>query len=406
MLTTIPETELSRLHDIAVSIGCDPTFGAHLTPIATAPEPVPSFTVDSRALAKALAVCKPAVPGRTALPVLANVLIRAEHDGISLTTTNLDIAVVQHLPAHVSCPFTTTVSHKALSDALKGATGDATITLDAGRISSTINGGTHTFSTIPAQDFPVCFAAYDQGPDITMLGPDLSRIIARVRHAIAKDQSRPILSGISLRTKGGNITAAAADGFVLSTDSAPADGKFSADIVVTGETAKALAAAKITGGVTLTYTQSRVYIAYEGGAILARTIDGTYPDVAQIIPRTSDATFTVRADELANALKSLQPVSRNNNDVSRWNASTMNGTIALEAKATDVGEVTAPVPVIEHTENHQDFALNTEYVLDMIKCSRAAALTFGLNGPNQAVKVTEDGTNAITIIMPMVISDR
>ena len=54
-------------------------------------------------LAKALnTVSRVAAGSRATLPILSNVLIRVDDNKVTLTTTNLDMAVVSYLPASQS----------------------------------------------------------------------------------------------------------------------------------------------------------------------------------------------------------------------------------------------------------------------------------------------------------------
>ena len=59
--------------------------------------------VESSKLAKALGVVsRIATGGKATLPILNNVLIRVDDGKVSLTTTNLDMAIVDYLPVSKS----------------------------------------------------------------------------------------------------------------------------------------------------------------------------------------------------------------------------------------------------------------------------------------------------------------
>ena len=68
-------------------------------------------------LAKALSnVSRVAAGSRAALPILNNVLIRVDEGKVSLTTTNLDMAVVSYLPATQSKNGVVTVPARLMAE--------------------------------------------------------------------------------------------------------------------------------------------------------------------------------------------------------------------------------------------------------------------------------------------------
>ena len=112
--------------------------------------------VTQEKLSKALNNISRIAVGKVTLPILNNVLIRVDRKKVSLTTTNLDMAIVDFLPVSNSEDGVVTVPAKLLAEFVsnlpKGenieiSSTDTKVTISAGRYSSTING------TL-ADDFP------------------------------------------------------------------------------------------------------------------------------------------------------------------------------------------------------------------------------------------------------------
>ena len=107
-------------------------------------------------LAKALSVVsRVAASTKAGLPILSNVLLRAEGKQLTLTATNLELATVEYVNAKVIKEGTITVPARLLADFISNLPKE-TITLDvdgekltvsAGKYKSTING-------ILADDYP------------------------------------------------------------------------------------------------------------------------------------------------------------------------------------------------------------------------------------------------------------
>src|SRR5690606_2710255 len=107
-------------------------------------------------LHRPLSVLSRYINTRPALPVLANILIEASSEGLTLSTTNLDVTVKARVQANTEEPGQITVPARLLSELVN--------TLPAGNIQFTStdtqliiasNTTEASLNTIPAADFPV-----------------------------------------------------------------------------------------------------------------------------------------------------------------------------------------------------------------------------------------------------------
>src|SRR5216117_825814 len=74
------------------------------------------FTITREQLQEGLAAVAAAIPAKTTLPVLANVLVEATKQGLRLSGTDLDIAVSTTVPADVDAEGAVTLPAKKLVD--------------------------------------------------------------------------------------------------------------------------------------------------------------------------------------------------------------------------------------------------------------------------------------------------
>ena len=71
-------------------------------------------------LARGLQVVSRAVPTRSTLPVLNNVLLRTEDGGLKLTATNLEIGMTYWVPGKIEVGGATTTPARLLTDIVAG----------------------------------------------------------------------------------------------------------------------------------------------------------------------------------------------------------------------------------------------------------------------------------------------
>jgi len=105
-------------------------------------------------LSKGLAVVARIASSRSSLPILANVLLRAEAGQLFITATNLDIAIREIIGAKVSKEGTITVPARLLQDYVSSLpSGPLEITTEAQQMKHATNNHTSTIKGILTDDF-------------------------------------------------------------------------------------------------------------------------------------------------------------------------------------------------------------------------------------------------------------
>src|SRR5207237_4035689 len=131
---------------------------------------------------------------------------RAEKGKLGLKATDLDLEVVESIPAEVSPGGATTVPAHMIYDIVRKLPEGAQIVLDSSgdRASLTIRAGKSRFSlqTLPESDFPD-LAAGEMTHKFTLPAKDLKRLIDKTQFAISTEETRYYLNGTDLHVAGG-----------------------------------------------------------------------------------------------------------------------------------------------------------------------------------------------------------
>ena len=360
-------------------------------------------------LQRALAQVSRAVATKTALPVLSNVLLSTDEGRLKIAATNLEIGITTWVPASVEEEGKITVDARLLTDFVNTLPNDTvqlssdnvrySLAVQCGRDKAAING-------IDADDFPVIPTIADDA-FTAVVDPQLFRdMIAQVELAAASDDSRPVLAGVLTRFEESSIMLAAADGFRMAVRTGVLSdvvlSRF--DMIVPARAYRELA--RIIGDstepltLTVTPNQSQLLVRVGSTEFLSRLIEGTFPDVRQIIPREFGTRVEVGRETLVNA--------RDNNDVIRGivrpGDDDMNpGTLEITATAAERGNSQSFVDASVVGPELQ-IAFNARYLQDVLGVIRQGQVMLGMNGNNQAGVVRPTGSEDYThVIMPMVI---
>src|SRR5216683_16773 len=179
-------------------------------------------TVERAQLLKSLGHVHRVVERRNTIPILGNVLVRAENARLSLKATDLDLEVTETLPAETATGGSTTVPAHMFYDIVRKLPDGAQIVLegDGDRSVLAIRAGRSRFTlqTLPENDFPD-LAAGDMTHSFTLPASDMKRLIDRTQFAISTEETRYYLNGIYLHSAGSakdpTLRAVATDGHRL-----------------------------------------------------------------------------------------------------------------------------------------------------------------------------------------------
>ena len=97
------------------------------------------LSIERDELLRALGRVQAIVERRGTMPILANVLIEAREDGLTLAATDLEVAVIANHPAAVKTPGTVTLGAKKLFEIVRELEGPEVVlgTEDGARVTLT-----------------------------------------------------------------------------------------------------------------------------------------------------------------------------------------------------------------------------------------------------------------------------
>src|SRR6187402_163115 len=217
-------------------------------------------------LLKELSLLQGIVERKNTIPILANVLIDASKDGISLLATDLDVGLRSRCDGTVSKPGVLTLPAKKLFEIINALPdtdvkiaedkGGKTVTIAADRFESRMQ-------TLPASEFPTPPAESGQ-PEATLPGAALKRLISHTRFAITSEDTRYFLNGAQLVMRPDSLSMVATDGhrLALVTVNEPSGADAPAEVLLPRKTLNEVARL-IDGGASIEFSQGENHIFFK-----------------------------------------------------------------------------------------------------------------------------------------------
>jgi DNA polymerase-3 subunit beta len=367
-------------------------------------------TVERAALLRSLGHVHRVVERRNTIPILSNVLLRAEGGGLRLKATDLDIEVTETVPADVAQPGSTTVPAHVIYDIVRklpeGAQVALEMTGESGQMQIRSGRSRFLLQSLPESDFPD-LAAGELPHRFTLAPGDLKRLIDKTQFAISTEETRYYLNGIYLHaiTVGGQamLRAVATDGHRLARVelAAPTGSEGMPGVIVprkaVAEIQKLVETAE--EGVLVELSPAKIRLTFGGVVLTSKLIDGTFPDYQRVIPAGNDKLLTVEREDFARAVDRVSTISSERGRAVKLAINDRR--LTLSVNNPDSGSATEEIEV-DYDSAPIDIGFNARYLLDITGQLDGDTALFKLADPGSPTIIQDrEGAAALYVLMPM-----
>lgn len=360
-------------------------------------------------LRAALTVASSAVKPRTTLPVLAHVLIEAHVDGgVRISGTDLETRAWHTVSARVDEAGAVTLPPKPISDFLDAVSDDITIAVDDKHKAELVSGRTRIrLAGLDPENMPAG-PSFDQPTwDHTMPADLLMGAVRSVAHAVAPDDSRPVLAGINLRVAGGMLTLAAADGFRLAVRTLEVDAP-DLNVIAQGKTlakAAGMLDKATSARLIVDANESTLLVDSEVGCWAIRLIEGQFPDVNRIVPRGTPVGVSVACADILRALKIAEGVELT--DVGHKAHLTITSD-SLEVRASGGDRQHEAEAIVAATVERGDgltIAFRVAHIRDAVRSLAGGSALLEMTDPTRPGLIRSPGSlDLIQVLMPLAVA--
>lgn len=268
--------------------------------------------IDRDALLSAVRQVIDVVPGRTTIPILANIMIEADGANARLTATDLDLQATSEVEAS-GIISTSVAGDKLLAAVSSLAPGKLTIEQARERGSITVKAGraVRTLATLPCDDFPKR-KLLENAVSFSIPARGLGRLIETTRIAHCTEETRYYLQGGYFHVVNDLLRVAATDGHrLVRAETRAPEGASDLRPCIVGTKVIALMIkllAKYEGDVALSFTDRAIEARLGPVLINASLVDGTYPDYTRVIPPVGEHQIAIARDALITPAKAVAAV--------------------------------------------------------------------------------------------------
>ncbi len=354
----------------------------------------------------ALNIVAKAISPNNTLPVLNNILVKAEGKKMFFSATNLEIAISCSIDADVRGEGAITVPAKLITNYVALLNDEKVeLSLSEGVSLSLNSSSSHTkIKCISADEFPL-IPKVEKETEISLKVEDFYNAINETVFAASVNTSRPVLSGVLVVVNEGEMRLVATDSYRLAEKKIKVSGKTEAPIscIVPARTMMELSKVLTKANekeVKVTISKNQILFSIDGVELISRLIEGKFPEYEKIIPKEGKSTFEVSVEDLSLVLKRVSLFARENNNSVKLSA-TNDGKLTVSSEETKVGEEKAEI-VIKMQGDNNKISLNAQYLLDVLTYVNVDKVKFTINDKaSPAVIKPVSGDDYVYIIMPL-----
>lgn len=367
-------------------------------------------SLERAALFKTLSHVQSVVERRNPIPILANVLVRANHGQIEFKATDLDLELVESIPAEVAAPGATTVPAHLFHDIVRKLADGSQVSLDAagdnGAMTLRSSRSRFQLQVLPDSDFPDLSAGeFPHG--FKLAAKELKRLIDKTEFAISSEETRYYLNGIYLHLVEADgaslLRAVATDGHRLAQMQmpAPVGAKGMPGVIIPRKTVNEvlrLIEAEMQD-VQVEISTTKIRFTLGAVTLTSKLIDGTFPDYARVIPLGNDKKLSIDRKEFAAAVDRVSTIAADRGRAVKLSLS--KGKLLLTVTNPDSGSATEEIEV-DYDADPLDIGFNSRYLLDIAEQLDDDMAVFMLADPGSPTLIQETKeTGALYVLMPM-----
>ena len=348
------------------------------------------------------------VDKKNTLPILANILLEAKNNQLTLSSTDMDLSIVEKIKCNVMEDGATTINSQILYDIVRKIDENSEIEIisNNGKILTLrSNGSRFSLSCLPQTDYPI-IEKDNVGTDIIINSKILFKLIDKTKFAISNEETRYFLNGLYFNINNENnvniVTLVGTDGHRLAKFSHEIEGQVDQ---VTGfiipkkaiyELSKLLSEINI--DINISVSSNKIVFLIENIIFISKLIDGSFPDY-KVIPSDNTNILKVNRDKLLSAVDRVSTIANDKSPVIKFKLlkNILNLNTINNESSTASEDLT-----INYQGDEIEIGFNSKYIMDIVNNLEDAEISINLKDNTSPIIAQENSnTNLVYVLMPM-----
>ena len=367
------------------------------------------FQISKLKIFKSLSHLQGIVDKKNSLPILSNILIEAKNNSLTLSSTDMDISLIEKLDCNVLEDGSTTINSQILYDIVRKIDDGSEIEIisNNGKILTLrANGSRFSLACLPKEDFPI-IDQENKGIDVKINSKILHQLIDKTKFAISNEETRYFLNGLYFNIHNenskSNIILVGTDGHRLAKYSYQLDQAISeiTGVIIPKKTINELSKllSDIDEDIDVSISSNKIIFYFRNLIFISKLIDGTFPDYKRVIPTNNNNLLEIEREKLLSAVDRVSTIANEKNPVIKFKL--LKNIVNLNTINTDNSTATEDLQ-INYNGDEFEIGFNSKYIMDIVNNLEDDIISLNLkDGSSPIIAQEKSNSNLVYVLMPM-----
>tara|TARA_B100000925_G_scaffold271413_1_gene234581 strand:+ start:1099 stop:2214 length:1116 start_codon:yes stop_codon:yes gene_type:complete len=367
------------------------------------------FKISRSNFFKTLSHLQGVVDKRNSLPILANILIEAKDNKLILSSTDMDISIIEKISCNVAEEGATTINSQILYDIVRKIDDNSQIEIISNNgklLTLRSEGSRFSLACLPKEDYPI-IEKENSGVDIVLNSKILFKLIDKTKFAISNEETRYFLNGLYFNVTSEEnkniVTLVGTDGHRLAKFSHAIDEKIDnvSGVIIPKKTIYELSKLLSENDIDVKISISTNKIVFIIGEIIfiSKLIDGSFPDYKRVIPNDNKNILNVDRDKLLSAVDRVSTIANEKSPVIKFKL--LENILNLNTINNESSTASEDLK-INYVGNEIEIGFNSKYIMDIVNNLEDTEISISLKDNTSPVIAQENSnTNLVYVLMPM-----
>ncbi len=373
--------------------------------------------VQKEILKKVVSCTSRATSNKSIQPILNNILISSNSGSITISATDLDLAIECKLPAEISKSGRITLPAKKLDEIVSKAPGeDVRILIEKGNLAYIkSNKSKFQINGVSPEEFPQVISNKENEEEYKISSDELLKGIMLTSFATSKFETNSILSGVNFEVDNGSFEIGATDGsrlarYIGKLKSDKKSSKLKSSVVIPGRALSELERLITTfnsgnSEVSFYFMPGQIIFQSPDFSLSTRLISGTFPSYDKLIPDKLSYRAVFKRSDLLGSLERVSILANERTNVVKLSFKKDGQTARITANSPDYGNADDEIDV-EYKGDNLETAFNYRYLSEALRNLDTEKVLLELENPLSPIllKINEKVDYDYTyLIMPVQI---
>ena len=358
---------------------------------------------------KTLAHLQGIVDKKNSLPILSNILIEAKGSELTLSSTDMDISIIEKIDCNVLEDGATTINSQILFDIVRKIDDASEIEIISNNgklLTLRADGSRFSLACLPKEDFPI-IDQNNSGINIKVNSKIFFKLIDKTKFAISNEETRYFLNGLYFNiTKEENnsiVTLVGTDGHRLAKFSHHIEDNIDqvSGVIIPKKTIYELSKllSEIDKDVLISISSNKIVFTIGKIIFISKLIDGSFPDYKRVIPNDNSNILKINRELLLSAVDRVSTIANEKSPVIKFKL--LQNVLNLNTINNESSTASEDLK-INYNGDDIEIGFNSKYIMDIVNNLEDDEITINLKDNTSPIIALENSnSNLVYVLMPM-----